>query len=439
MEKNIISELTTFIEHAPTAFHAIDEIKNLLKQDGFQELKESEKWNLKPGQKYYVTRNNSSIIALKAGKDLENYSFHVTASHSDSPAFKLKENAEIEIAKKYTVLNTEGYGGMICSTWFDRPLSLAGRVMVKNGDRVETKLVKINRDLLMIPSLAIHMDRKVNEGRAINKQVDMLPVLSGSVKEPGEVKSLVAKELGVEKTDIYGMDLFLYNRMEAVRWGTDGEFIGCPRLDDLQCAFTSLKGFLEAENDKNINVYACFDNEEVGSGTKQGAASTFLYDVLWRANKALGNGEEDYYRAISGSFMLSCDNAHAVHPNYKQKTDATNCVYMNDGIVIKSHAGQKYTSDAVSVAVFKMICEKAGVPVQFFANRSDEAGGSTLGNIAMAQVSMNTVDIGLPQLAMHSAYETAGVKDTEYMIKAVETFYGSHIVADTDGNYRIEA
>ena len=438
METNIISELTTFIEHAPTAFHAIDEIKMLLKKEGFQELKESEIWNLEPGKKYYVTRNNSSIIALKAGKDLENYSFHVTASHSDSPAFKLKENAEIEIAKKYTVLNTEGYGGMICSTWFDRPLSLAGSVMVKNGDRIETKLVKINRDLLMIPSLAIHMDRKVNEGRAINKQIDMLPVLSGSVKEPGEVKSLVAKELGVETTDIYGMDLFLYNRMEAVRWGSDGEFIGCPRLDDLQCAFTSLKGFLEAENDKNINVYACFDNEEVGSGTKQGAASTFLYDVLWRANKALGNTEEEYYRAVAGSFMLSCDNAHAVHPNYKQKTDATNCVYMNDGIVVKSHAGQKYTSDAVSVAVFKMICEKAGVPVQFFANRSDEAGGSTLGNIAMAQVSMNTVDIGLPQLAMHSAYETAGVKDTEYMIKAVKTFYGSHITTASDGNYMLE-
>ena len=438
METNIISELTTFIEHAPTAFHAIDEIKMLLKKEGFQELKESEIWNLEPGEKYYVTRNNSSIIALKAGKDLENYSFHVTASHSDSPAFKLKENAEIEIAKKYTVLNTEGYGGMICSTWFDRPLSLAGRVMVKNGDRIETKLVKINRDLLMIPSLAIHMDRKVNEGRAINKQIDMLPVLSGSVKEPGEVKSLVAKELGVETTDIYGMDLFLYNRMEAVRWGSDGEFIGCPRLDDLQCAFTSLKGFLEAENDKNINVYACFDNEEVGSGTKQGAASTFLYDVLWRANKALGNTEEEYYRAVAGSFMLSCDNAHAVHPNYKQKTDAANCVYMNDGIVVKSHAGQKYTSDAVSVAVFKMICEKAGVPVQFFANRSDEAGGSTLGNIAMAQVSMNTVDIGLPQLAMHSAYETAGVKDTEYMIKAVKTFYGSHITTASDGNYMLE-
>ena len=326
---------------------------------------------------------------------------------------------------------------MICSTWFDRPLSLAGKVMVKNGNRLETHLVKVNRDLLMIPSLAIHMDRKINEGRPLNKQVDMLPILSGSVKGTGAVKKMIAEELGVSEENIYGMDLFLYNRMEAVRWGHDDEFIGCPRLDDLQCAFASVKGFLAAENDRNINVYACFDNEEVGSGTKQGAASTFLYDVLWRMNKALGKDEEEFCRAVASSFMLSCDNAHAVHPNYRQKSDETNRVYMNEGIVIKSHAGQKYTSDAVSVAIFKMLCEKAEVPVQFFSNRSDEAGGSTLGNIAMSQVSMNTVDIGLPQLAMHSAYETAGVKDMEYMVKAVTEFYASNIRGDSAGNYRI--
>lgn len=437
MEKSIISELTAFIEHAPTAFHAVAELKNLLNRDGFEELHESERWEIEPGKKYYVTRNNSSIIAVRVGTDLDDYSFHVTASHSDSPSFKLKENAEIEIAKRYTMLNTEGYGGMICSTWFDRPLSLAGKVMVKNGNRLETHLVRVDRDLLMIPSLATHMDRKINEGRPLNKQVDMLPILSGSVKGPGAVKKLIAEELGVSEENIYGMDLFLYNRMEAVRWGHDDEFIGCPRLDDLQCAFTSMKGFLAAENDRNINVYACFDNEEVGSGTKQGAASTFLYDVLWRMNKALGKDEEEFRRAVASSFMLSCDNAHAVHPNYRQKSDETNRVYMNEGIVIKSHAGQKYTSDAVSVAIFKMICEKAEVPVQFFSNRSDEAGGSTLGNIAMSQVSMNTVDIGLPQLAMHSAYETAGVKDMEYMVKAVTEFYASNIRTDSDGNYRI--
>lgn len=435
MEINRITELTDFIEQSPTAFHAVQNLKTMLDKDGFQELKEAEKWHLEPDGKYYVTRNNSSIIALKIGNALDEYSFHVTASHSDSPTFKLKENIEINVAGKYTVLNTEGYGGMICSTWFDRPLSLAGRVMVKDGNSIETKLVKINRDLLMIPSLAIHMDRKVNDGKSYNKQIDMLPVLSGSVKESGEIKAIIAKELDVETEDIYGMDLFLYNRMKAVRWGSEEEFIGCPRLDDLECAFTSAKAFLTAGNQKNINVFACFDNEEVGSGTKQGAKSTLLFDVLWRTNQALGYSEEDFYRALAGSFLLSCDNAHAVHPNYRQKTDTTNCTYMNEGIVVKSHAGQKYTSDAVSIAVFKMICEKAGVPVQFFANRSDEAGGSTLGNLAMAQVSMNTVDIGLPQLGMHSAYETAGVKDVDSMIRAIQEFYQTHIKANADGNY----
>ena len=437
METNIISELTTFIEHAPTAFHAVAELKEILKQEGFEELKESEKWKIKPGKRYYVTRNNSSIIAVKAGKELDNYSFHVTASHSDSPAFKLKENAEIEVAKKYTVLNTEGYGGMICQTWFDRPLSLAGRVMVKNGERIETRLVKVDRDLLMIPSLAIHMDRKVNEGRAVNKQIDMLPILSGSVKKQGEVRSLVAEELGLKDTDIYGMDLFLYNRMGAVRWGSNREFIGCPRLDDLQCAFTSMKGFLAAENNQNINIYACFDNEEVGSGTKQGADSTFLKDVLERINDSLGRTREQYLMAVASSFMISADNAHAVHPNHADVADPTNRPAINEGIVIKYNANQKYTTDAVSAAVFKALCKKVQVPVQTFTNRSDIAGGSTLGNISNAHVSLNTVDIGLPQFAMHSPYETAGVKDTCYLIKAATEFFNSCIVAEGNGNYSL--
>ena len=433
METNIISELTTFIEHAPTAFHAVAELKEILKQEGFEELKESEKWKIKPGKRYYVTRNNSSIIAVKAGKELDNYSFHVTASHSDSPAFKLKENAEIEVAKKYTVLNTEGYGGMICQTWFDRPLSLAGRVMVKNGERIETRLVKVDRDLLMIPSLAIHMDRKVNEGRAVNKQIDMLPVLSGSVKEQGEVRSLVAEELGLKDTDIYGMDLFLYNRMGAVRWGSNREFIGCPRLDDLQCAFTSMKGFLAAENEQNINVYACFDNEEVGSGTKQGAASTFLADTLIRINHAMGRDEAGYRQSIANSFMLSADNAHGVHPNHTDKACPTNRPYPGNGVVIKYSANQKYTTDAISAAVFEEICNRANVPYQIYVNRSDILGGSTLGNISTTQVAVNTVDIGLAQLAMHSPYETGSVKDTDYMIQAMKTFFEASVRQTEDG------
>ena len=423
METNIISELTTFIEHAPTAFHAVAELKEILKQEGFEELKESEKWKIKPGKRYYVTRNNSSIIAVKAGKELDNYSFHVTASHSDSPAFKLKENAEIEVAKKYTVLNTEGYGGMICQTWFDRPLSLAARVMVKNGERIETRLVKVDRDLLMIPSLAIHMDRKVNEGRAVNKQIDMLPVLSGSVKEQGEVRSLVAEELGLKDTDIYGMDLFLYNRMEAVRWGSNREFIGCPRLDDLQCACSSMEGFLQGNREESISVHCVLDNEEVGSSTRQGAASTFLKDTLMRINMGLGRTQEEYYMALADSFMISADNAHALHPNYTDKTDPVNRPVLNEGIVIKYNANQKYCTDGVSAAIFKDICDRAKVPYQTFVNRSDMAGGSTLGNISNTQVPVKTVDIGLAQLAMHSVYETTGAKDTESLVKAATVFF----------------
>lgn len=427
MYKDIASSMVYFIKKSPTAFHAAANLKEILEENGYQELLEGQSWKIEPGKKYYVLRNNSSIIALNLGNNLENYSFNVAASHSDSPAFKVKENAELEIKEKYVQLNTEGYGGMLCATWFDRPLSVAGRVIVKEDDRYVTRLVNVDRDLVMIPNVAIHMNREVNNGYAYNKQVDMLPLFGGSGCKKGDFKKLIARELDVEEKDIYGMDLYLYNRMEPSVWGAEEEFISCPQLDDLQCAYTSLQGFLKGHNDRSINVFACLDNEEVGSGTKQGADSTFLYDVLSRVNAGLGKDEEAFRRAAASSFMLSCDNAHAVHPNHPEKTDVNNCVYMNEGIVVKAHAGQKYTSDAVSIAVFRGICEKAGVPLQFFANRSDVAGGSTLGNISMSHISMNSVDIGLPQLSMHSTYETAGVKDSYYMIKAAEEFFNSHI------------
>lgn len=433
MDKQVSQELVSFIKQSPTAFHAVATMVNILKENGYQELLEGQAWHIKEGQCYYVTRNNSSIIAFKVGRDLTKYSFNVAASHSDSPTFKIKENAEIEVKGKYTQLNTEGYGGMLCSTWFDRPLSIAGRVLVQDGDSYHTKLVNIDRDLVVIPNVAIHMNRGANEGYSYNKQIDMLPLFGGSQTKAGDLKKLVANELHVNVDDIYGTDLYLYNRMEPSIWGANEEFISCPQLDDLQCAYTSLQGFLKGNNDRSINVFACFDNEEVGSGTKQGAGSTFLYDVMWRINKGLAKSDEEYYQAVASSFMLSADNAHAVHPNHPNKTDAQNCVYMNEGVVIKSHAGQKYTSDALSIAAFKGICKKVGVPVQFFANRSDALGGSTLGNIAMAQVSMNSVDIGLAQLAMHSSYETAGVKDTWYMIKVMEEFFNSHF-EEVDGH-----
>jgi aspartyl aminopeptidase len=418
-----IKSLIDFLNKAPTAFHAVAEIQERLKENGYQELLEGKRWEVIPGGKYYVTRNGSSVIALQIGEKLDEYGFCIAASHSDSPCFKIKENTELEVRGKYLQLNTEGYGGMLCSTWFDRPLSVAGRIVVRDGEQLCTKLVNIDRDLVVIPSVAIHMNRKANDGVALNKQVDLLPLFGGADAAKGDFKKLIADAAGVAVEDIYGSDLYLYNRTQPSVWGAKEEFISAARLDDLQCAYATLEGFLQGANPRMINVYACFDNEEVGSGTKQGAASTFLKDVLCRVNMALGRTPEDYHCALANSFLVSADNAHAVHPNHPEKTDAENCVYMNEGIVIKSHAGQKYTSDAVSIARFRRICEQAGVPVQFFANRSDEAGGSTLGNIAMSQVSVSSVDIGLPQLAMHSAYETAGVRDTDSLIRAMQQFF----------------
>ena len=430
-------ELAAFIQNSPTPFHAVEQMAEILKREGFLPLAESERWEIHRGGRYYVTRNHSSILAFEVGNDVQDYGFQIAASHSDSPTFKVKERAEMTVKGHYTKLNTEGYGGMLCAPWFDRPLSLAGRAVVRTKDGIQERLVKIDFVLLLIPSLAIHMNRKVNEGQKFNLQEDMLPLLSARELELDTVRKLIAEKLQIRPEHILGMDLFLYNRMKPSIWGLEEEFLSCPQLDDLQCAYASLKGFLKGKNPGGINVFACFDNEEVGSGTKQGAASTFLTDVLKRVNRALGKGEDDFCRAAASSFLLSCDNAHAVHPNYPQKTDEGNCAYLNEGIVIKSHAGQKYTSDGISTALFQEICRKAGVPVQYFANRSDMAGGSTLGNLAMAQMSMKAVDIGLPQLAMHSSYETSGIKDLVYLEQASEIFFRTQLLEEADGTIRM--
>ena len=375
----------------------------------------------------------SSVIAFKIPQN-DFKSFNIVASHSDSPTFKIKENAEIEVNNKYVKLNTEKYGGMICSTWFDRPLSIAGRILVKENNAVKTHLVNIDKDLVIIPNLAIHMNREVNDGYTYNAQIDMLP-LYGDNSSKGSLMKTIAKEAEVEEESILDTDLFLYNRMNGTKIGSNEEYISSPRLDDLECAFTSLSAFLSENTSNSASVYCVFDNEEVGSGTKQGADSTFLYDVLRRINISLGKTEEDYYRLISSSFMVSADNAHALHPNYTDKSDPTNKVYMNDGIVIKYNANQKYTTDAVSASIFKSICDSVDVPYQTFTNRSDILGGSTLGNISNAHVSLNTIDIGLAQLAMHSTYETAGAKDVTYMIDAIKAFYNTSIEQVEDGQY----
>ena len=433
MSSNHVKQLFKFIENSPSCFHAIKTITEELKNEGFVEIKEKDTWQIEKGKKYYVTRNLSSVIAFKIPQN-DFKSFHIVASHSDSPTFKIKENAEIEVNNKYVKLNTEKYGGMICSTWFDRPLSIAGRILVKENNAVKTHLVNIDKDLVIIPNLAIHMNREVNDGYKYNAQIDMLP-LYGDNSSKGSLMKTIAKEVNVEEESILGTDLFLYNRMNGTKIGSNEEYISSPRLDDLECAFTSLSAFLSENTSNSASVYCVFDNEEVGSGTKQGADSTFLYDVLRRINISLGKTEEDYYRLISSSFMVSADNAHALHPNYTDKSDLTNKVYMNDGIVIKYNANQKYTTDAVSASIFKTICDSVDVPYQTFTNRSDILGGSTLGNISNAHVSLNTIEIGLAQRAMHSTYETAGAKDVTYMIDAIKAFYNTSIEQVEDGQY----
>jgi len=431
-----VKGLFDFIGKSPSQFHAIENQRQAFLTAGFEELQESKQWEILPGKSYFVTRNGSSIIAFRMPTN-DYTSFMIMASHSDSPTFRIKEMPEMKEGH-YVKLNTEKYGGMLMAPWFDRPLSIAGRAIVKNGDsKLKVCLVDIDRDLCMLPSLAIHMNREANDGYKYNAQKDMLPLIS--MDEKFNLKELVAKSLSVKAEDIVGSDLFLYNREPGKVWGADEEFISCRRLDDLQCSYSSMVGLLAAKNSKTaIQVHATFDNEEVGSGTKQGADSTFLFDVLTRINEAVGGNNSRLLAAIANSFMVSADNAHALHPNYSEKSDPTNKVYMNEGIVIKFNANQKYMTDGLAFGIFSEICKKAKVPYQTFVNRSDVAGGSTLGNISNAHVSINGVDIGLAQLAMHSPYETAGAKDTDYLVKLAKIFYETIIENTASLDYTLK-
>ena len=431
-----VQELFDFIEKSPSCFHVIDNVKKTLVEEGFEELFENKKWQLQEGGKYFVTRNLSSIIAFKVpGKDFA--SFHIIASHSDSPTFKIKDNPEQQVKGKYVQLNTEKYGGMIFSTWFDRPLSVAGRALVKTDKGVETKLVNIDRDLVVIPNLAIHLDRTANDGMKYNPQVNLLP-LYGDAASKDTFDKLVAEACGVQEEDLLSTDLFLYNRMKPAVWGAHHEYMSCAKLDDLECAFSSLKAFVKGGNKESVSVCAIFDNEEVGSSSRMGAASSYLRDVLDRILEAVPHSAQASHRAMANSFMLSADNAHATHPNFPQKSDPCAPVRLGGGVVLKYNASQKYTTNAVSGAIFRAICRKAGVPVQVFTNRADEAGGSTLGNLQSHTLPIPMADIGCAQFAMHSAVETASVADAEAMTKAVAAFYRVHLRALGDGTYTLE-
>ena len=423
--------LFSYIAASPTAYGAVAHTASILEAEGYLPLSESQDWSLEAGRGYYVTRNGSSLIAFRMPEG-DFSGFMMTAAHGDSPCFKIKENPELADGR-YLRLSVERYGGMLCASWMDRPLAIAGRVTVRTPGGLAVKTVDLPDTRAVIPAVAIHMNRSANDGATYNAAVDMVPLL-GEAADAGLIRRRVAEAVGVAEADILTSDLFLYNPQAGMEWNG---YVSAPRLDDLQCAYASLTAFIASGKTPNkpatVPVYCLFDNEEVGSQTKQGAASTFLFDVLNRISAACGLDASGMARRVAASFLVSCDNAHAVHPNHPEYQDKNHAVYMNGGVVVKYNANQKYTTDAISAGLFALICERAGVPIQRYANRADMAGGSTLGNIANTQVSLNTIDIGLAQLAMHSAYETAGAKDTAYMVDALTAFFGTEIRVTADG------
>ena len=426
-----VQKLFRFLDESPTCYHAAANAKAALTAARAVELRESEQWKLEKGTLYVVERGDSALVAFRVPEG-PFHGFLMAAAHSDSPTFKVRETAEAASAGNTLRLSVEPYGGGVWRGWLDRPLSVAGRVVIRQGDRLVSRLVNIDRDLLVIPGVAIHMDRSVNKGAELNPAVDLLPLL-GCGKEPGAFRKLIAEAAGVREEHLLSTELFLYPRTKAVQTGLNGEFIVSPRLDDLQCVFGCLEGFLAAKPGGSLPVLAVFNNEEVGSNTRQGADSTFLTDVLERIAHGCGLDSEAWKAAIANSFMVSADNAHAIHPAHPEYADKGEFPVLGGGIVIKYNANQRYTTDAVSGAVFQAICQEAGVPVQRYSNRADLPGGSTLGNISTAHLSVPTVDIGLPQLAMHSVCETAGAADTEHLVKAMTAYFSRDFHRDRDG------
>ena len=423
-----IKRLMAFLDGSPSCYHAASQAAARLTEAGYTRLYEGEAWDITEGGRYFVLRGGASLIAFRVPRR-DFRGFMIAAGHSDSPTFKVRETAEVCSPGGCIRLSVEPYGGMIMRSWLDRPLSVAGRAVIRREGRLETRLVYLNRDLLVIPSVAIHMDRQVNQGTALKANVDMLPLFSMG-KEPGALRHLVAAELNVPEAALAAMDLFLCTRQKAVLTGAREEFIVSPRLDDLQCVFGCLEGFLAAQAGESVPVLAVFHNEEVGSGTRQGADSTFLTDVLSRVCAAVGREQA---AALAASFLVSADNAHAVHPAHPEFSDSGEFPVLNGGIVIKYNAAQHYTTDAESDAVFREICREAEVPVQRFSNRADLPGGSTLGNISTAHLSVPSVDIGLPQLAMHSACEVAGSGDIAYLIRAMAVYFSKSYRNGADG------
>ena len=412
-----VLELKNFLDHAHSVYHAVAALEWMLEEAGYNYLPEHGQYDLVPGGKYYFTRGGSALMAFRIPHEKPK-GFMLAAAHSDRPTFKVKENGEL--VGTYTRLATEKYGGMLMGTWLDRPLSIAGRVLVDTQRGVQSKLVDIDRDLLLIPNVAIHMNRKANEGQAWNPAVDTIPLLGGK-DAAGKLETLLEQMAGGK---ILGHDLYLYIREQASVWGMEEEYISAAALDDLACAWCCTRGFLQAQESSMIPVLCIFDSEEVGSCSAQGAASPLLAQLLENICQEL---RVDIRTMLGSSFMLSADNGHAIHPNHPEYADANNAPVLNEGVVLKFNANQKYTTDGVSAALFRKVCALADVPVQTYYNRADIAGGSTLGNISLSHVPVLTADIGLPQLAMHSCYETAGVHDVVAMEQVLTTFYGQNL------------
>lgn len=432
MEQEVTRRLLDFLDASPSCYHAVDNLARRLEAEGYERLREVEPWTLRTGGKYYVVRGYSSLAAFRVPGGVP-AGFMLAAAHSDSPTYKVREEAEVLSAGNCVRLAVEPYGGMIARSWLDRPLSVAGRLVVRREGGIATQLVNVDRDLLVIPSVAIHLDREVNQGTALKANTDLLPLL-GCGTERGRFRSLLAEAAGVPEEDILSTELFLYPRAAAVLLGAEGEFVASPRLDDLQCVFGCLEGFLAAKEGGSVPVLCVFNNEEVGSGTRQGADSTFLTDVLERISTALGR---DWRLMAVNSFLVSADNAHAVHPAHPELSDGAERPVLNGGVVLKYNAGQKYTTDAVSGAVFREVCRAADVPVQRYSNRADLPGGSTLGNISSAHLSIPSVDIGLPQLAMHAAYEVAGSRDTALLVRAMAEYFSRSFRYLPDGSIQL--
>ena len=416
MDKRI-ENLMNFLDASPSVYHAVANLETELKTAGYTPLYEGESWNLVPGGKYYLTRGGSAIMAFRIPEGKPT-GFMMTASHSDRPTFKVKENGELNGA--YTRLAVERYGGMLIAPWLDRPLSVAGRVLVETETGIESKLLNIDRDLLLIPNVAIHMNRQANDGYKWNPAVDVLPLMGGKDAK-GKFAAMLEETAGGK---ILGSDLFLYIRQKASVWGLENEYVSSAALDDLECAWGCTQGFLNAAESNAIPVLCVFNNEEVGSSSSEGADSNLLSGLLERICEALNL---DLYRMLAQSFMVSADNAHALHPNHPELADPSNAPILGAGVVLKFNAAQRYCTDGVSAAIFRKVCAKADVPVQTYCNRADLPGGSTLGNISLHHVSVPTADIGLPQLAMHSSYETAAVKDAHFLVDAMAAFYGSSL------------